>query len=257
MAEREPRVVRVARRGYGDVVPVEAATRGGRRRVGAGRAGSRPAAGPAASARGGPIVGGPRIVYPHASMDRSLLPELLARPRRAWLGLADGTVLLGHAAGGDGTASGEVVFNTSMFGYQEMLTDPSYRGQILVLTAPHVGNVGVNEDDRESGRVWAEGLIAPDLSLVPSNWRSSGGLLATLEEQGVPVAWGFDTRALVLRLREKGALPGVLVCGREPSPAEMAALVAAARGHRRPRPHPRGGVHRAVHLARRSLASPG
>ena len=175
-------------------------------------------------------MGGPRIVYPRASMDRSLLPALLASPRRAWLGLADGTVLAGYAAGGGGTASGEVVFNTSMFGYQEMLTDPSYRGQILVLTAPHVGNVGVNEDDRESGRVWAEGLIVPDLSLVPSNWRSAGGLLASLDAQGLPVAWGFDTRALVLRLREKGALPGVLVCGREPSPDEMAALVAAARG---------------------------
>jgi carbamoyl-phosphate synthase small subunit len=175
-------------------------------------------------------VGGPRIVYPHASMDRSLLPALLASVRRAWLGLADGTALLGYAAGGDGTASGEVVFNTSMFGYQEMITDPSYRGQILVLTAPHVGNVGVNEDDRESGRVWAEGLVVPDLSLVPSNWRSAGGLLASLEAQGVPVAWGFDTRALVLRLREKGALPGVLVCGRQPSAEEKAALVAAARG---------------------------
>ncbi|TAM57023.1 MAG: carbamoyl-phosphate synthase small subunit [Acidobacteria bacterium] len=162
-------------------------------------------------------------------MDTSLLPAILSQPRRAWLGLADGTVLAGYAAGG-GTASGEVVFNTSMFGYQEMLTDPSYRGQILVLTTPHVGNVGVNDDDRESARVWAEGLIVPDLSLLPSSWRAAGGLLATLEGQGVPVAWGFDTRALVLRLREKGALPGVLVCGGEAPPDGMATLVAAARG---------------------------
>jgi carbamoyl-phosphate synthase small subunit len=169
------------------------------------------------------------MVYPHAAMDRSLLPGPLAAPRRAWLALADGTVLAGYAAGG-GTASGEVVFNTSMSGYQEMLTDPSYRGQILVLTTPHVGNVGVNDDDRESVRVWAEGVIVPDLSLVPSNWRASGGLLDALAAQDVPVAWGFDTRALVLRLRESGALPGVLVCGGEPSPAEIAALAAAARG---------------------------
>ena len=175
------------------------------------------------------IVSRPRIVYPRAAMDRSLLPAPLAAPRPAWLGLADGTVLAGFAAGG-GTASGEVVFNTSMFGYQEMLSDPSYRGQILVLTTPHVGNVGVNADDRESARVWAEGVIVPDLSLVPSNWRAAGGLLDALAAQEVPVAWGFDTRALVLRLREKGALPGVLVCGGESSQAEIAALVAGARG---------------------------
>ncbi len=150
---------------------------------------------------------------------------------------------------GGGTASGEVVFNTSMFGYQEMLTDPSYRGQILVLTAPHVGNVGVNEDDRESGRVWAEGLIVPDLSLAPSSWRSAGGLLASLQAQGVPVAWGFDTRALVLRLREKGALPGVLVCGREPCAGGAGRAGRRGARDRRLRPHPRGGVHRGVHLA--------
>ena len=107
-------------------------------------------------------------------VDKTLVPPLLAGPARAVLALSDGAVFAGHAAGRDAVASGEVVFNTSMFGYQEMLTDPSYRGQILVLTAPHVGNVGVNDDDQESSRVWAEGLIAPDLSLLPSNWRAAG-----------------------------------------------------------------------------------
>jgi carbamoyl-phosphate synthase small subunit len=141
----------------------------------------------------------------------------------------DGTVFSGFAAGGAATASGEVVFNTSMFGYQEMLTDPSYRGQILVLTAAHVGNVGVNDDDTESPRTWAEGLIVPDLSLVPSNWRAAGGLLDGLGAQGVPVGWGFDTRALVLHLRESGALPGVMVCGREPAEGELARLARQAR----------------------------
>jgi len=141
----------------------------------------------------------------------------------------DGTVFSGYAAGVNATASGEVVFNTSMFGYQEMLTDPSYRGQILVLTAAHIGNVGVNEDDTESCRVWAEGVIVPDLSLVPSNWRAAGGLLDRLAEQRVPVGWGFDTRALVLHLRERGALPGVLVCGREPAEGELAELAGRAR----------------------------
>ena len=163
-------------------------------------------------------------------MDNELVPALLKGCARATLALADGTVMHGFAAGGGATASGEVVFNTSMFGYQEMLTDPSYKGQILVLTTPHVGVVGANDDDPESGRVWAEGLIVPDLTLAPSSWRAASGLVARLEAQGVPVAWGFDTRALVLRLREKGALPGVLVCGREPSAAELADLVGRARG---------------------------
>ena len=95
------------------------------------------------------------------------MPPLLAGCARATLALSDGSLFSGYAAGGEAVASGEVVFNTSMFGYQEMLTDPSYRGQILVLTAPHVGNVGVNDDDDESARVWAEGLIVPDLSLLP------------------------------------------------------------------------------------------
>ncbi len=139
-------------------------------------------------------------------MDRSL-PRLPAT-----LVLSDGSVFSGFAASA-GEAGGEVVFNTSMFGYQEMVTDPSYRGQILVLTAPHIGNVGVNDDDLEGERAWAEALIVSDLALVPSNWRSRNTLLRFLDEQQVPVAWGFDTRALVLHLREHGALPGVLAAG--------------------------------------------
>jgi carbamoyl-phosphate synthase small subunit len=235
MADRAGRGAAVARRGFGDKVLVEGPPGSSRGRAGGnvargkvsaahrGGAGRRPAA----SSR---IVGAPRIEYPRASMDSSLVPALLATPRPARLGLADGAVFSGYAAAGDAVASGEVVFNTSMFGYQEMLTDPSYRGQILVLTAAHVGNVGVNDDDQESGRVWAEGLIVPDLSVVPSNWRAAGAILERLAAQGVPVAWGFDTRALVLHLREKGALPGVLVCGREPSSGDLDGLVRAARG---------------------------
>jgi len=159
-----------------------------------------------------------------------LVPPLLAGCARATLALSDGSRFTGYAAGGGAIASGEVVFNTSMFGYQEMLTDPSYRGQILVLTTPHVGNVGVNQDDDESARVWVEGLIVPDLALVPSNWRAAGGLLDRLETFGVPVGWGFDTRALVLHLREKGALPGVLVTAHEPEKRELASLLSRARG---------------------------
>jgi carbamoyl-phosphate synthase small subunit len=146
------------------------------------------------------------------------------------LALSDGSRFTGYATGKSAVASGEVVFNTSMFGYQEMLTDPSYRGQILVLTAPHVGNVGVNPDDDESDRVWVEGLIVPDLALVPSNWRAADGLLNRLEALGVPVGWGFDTRALVLHLREKGALPGVLVTAHEPEKRELSILLSRAHG---------------------------
>ncbi len=149
---------------------------------------------------------------------------------KAILALEDGRTFAGRPFGSVGETTGEVVFNTSMFGYQEMLTDPSYRGQILVLTTAHVGNVGVNPEDEESRRVWVEGLIVPDLASVPSNWRADGRLLDRLGAQGVPVAWGFDTRALVLHLREKGALPGALVCGRQPSREELQALVSRARG---------------------------
>ena len=163
-------------------------------------------------------------------MDKELLPSLLKGCARATLALSDGTLFRGFSACGEAVASGEVVFNTSMFGYQEMLTDPSYKGQILVLTTPHVGNVGVNDDDRESARVWAEGLIVPDLSLAPSNWRSTAGLVESLAVRGVPVAWGFDTRALALHLRAAGALPGVLVCGPDPGAERLATLLAQARG---------------------------
>jgi carbamoyl-phosphate synthase small subunit len=163
-------------------------------------------------------------------VDKTLLPPLLAKPRRAWLALADGSAFTGYAAGPAEAATGEVVFNTSMFGYQEMLTDPSYAGQILVLTAPHVGTVGVNADDAESERFWAAGLIVPDLSFVPSSWRASGGLLERLGEAGVPVGWGFDTRALVLHLREAGALPGALVCGDGVTGEEARALAGRAVG---------------------------
>jgi carbamoyl-phosphate synthase small subunit len=178
----------------------------------------------------GPVVPANAIRYAEVPVDRTLLPPLLAGPRRASLVLADGSEFAGFAAGPAAEATGEVVFNTSMFGYQEMLSDPSYAGQILVLTAPHVGNVGVNDDDTESARVWAEGLIVPDLSLIPSNWRSTGGLLDRLAADGIPVGWGFDTRAIVLHLRAAGALPGLLACGDTSHAAALHERAAAALG---------------------------
>lgn len=128
----------------------------------------------------------------------------------AILALEDGTVYHGLAHGARKERTGEVVFNTSLSGYQEILTDPSYAGQIVVLTYPHIGNYGTNPLDSESVRPFAEGLVVRELSGLASNWRSSddaGGFLAGF---GVPAISGIDTRALVRRLREKGAMRGVI-----------------------------------------------
>jgi carbamoyl-phosphate synthase small subunit len=106
---------------------------------------------------------------------------------------------------------GEVVFNTSMTGYQEILTDPSYYGQIVCMTVPHIGNTGVNEDDPESAHPWSGGLIIHELCEEPSNWRSSGGLEAYLKKHGVPGLHGVDTRALTRHLRSKGVVRGLIL----------------------------------------------
>ncbi len=140
----------------------------------------------------------------------SLLPRLLASRRPAWLVLADGTVFQGYAAGAEAEVAGEVVFNTSMTGYQEMLTDPSYHGQILVLTTAHVGQTGVNAFDAESARIWARALVVQDLELAPSSWRAENDLEAWLAGNGTAVGWGFDTRAIVRHVRTHGAVPGIL-----------------------------------------------
>lgn len=163
-------------------------------------------------------------------MDRARLPWWFADPQPATLVLQDGCIFRGFSAGAGGLAEGEVVFNTSMFGYQEMITDPSYHGQILVLTAPHVGNVGVNPADAESSRPWVRGLIVPDLTVVPSGWRADGGLVEWLAAAGVPVGWGFDTRSLVLHLRNHGALPGILACGASRSEDALRELARGAQG---------------------------
>lgn len=124
--------------------------------------------------------------------------------------LEDGRYFRGGLFGGMGGGSGEVVFNTSFTGYQEILTDPSYDQQIVVLTTAHVGNYGVNPEDVESSRPRASGLIVRDYHPVPSNWRSSKSLGAYLEDAQIPALYGVDTRALVLHLRQTGALRGVI-----------------------------------------------
>ena len=129
----------------------------------------------------------------------------------AILALADGTVFKGKAFGAlDVTQTGEVVFNTSMTGYQEILTDPSYTGQLVTLTYPHIGNYGTNSEDMESSQICAQGLIVRDLSLVASNFRSEASLSDFLAQYNKPGIFGIDTRKLTRLIREKGAQNGCL-----------------------------------------------
>jgi carbamoyl-phosphate synthase small subunit len=127
------------------------------------------------------------------------------------LALADGTVYIGHSIGASGQTIGEVVFNTSLTGYQEILTDPSYCQQIVTLTYPHIGNYGINREDVESDKVHAAGLIIKDLPLLESNFRSSESLSAYLTRQGTVAIAGIDTRSLTKRLRTHGAQNGAIV----------------------------------------------
>jgi carbamoyl-phosphate synthase small subunit len=128
----------------------------------------------------------------------------------AKLALEDGTVFSGRGFGATGESFGEVVFNTSMTGYQEVLTDPSYKGQIVTMTYPLIGNYGVNPEDGESRRPQVEGFVVRELSVTPSNFRSSGALDAYLAENRILGIEGIDTRALVRRLRVRGTMTGIL-----------------------------------------------
>jgi len=128
----------------------------------------------------------------------------------AKLALEDGTVFAGRSFGADGERSGEVVFNTAMSGYQEVLTDPSYKGQIVTMTYPHIGNYGINEEDWESGKVWVEGFVAREFSKVASNYRSTEGLDDYFKKHGIIAIDDIDTRALTRKLRLTGSLNGVL-----------------------------------------------
>ena len=129
---------------------------------------------------------------------------------RAALALEDGTVYVGESFGATGTVSGEACFNTSMTGYQEILTDPSYRGQILTMTAPQIGNYGVNEADVESGKLQMAGFVVREASRIASNFTATGTLGDYLARAGVVGLAGIDTRALVRRLRIRGAMTAVL-----------------------------------------------
>ena len=130
--------------------------------------------------------------------------------RLALLALEDGTVFRGTACGADGEALGELCFNTSMVGYQEILTDPSYAGQIITMTSPHIGNYGVNGADMESRGVFAKGLVVRAMCDEPSSWRSEQSLPSFLIEHGIVAITGVDTRSLTRHLRERGAMRAVI-----------------------------------------------
>jgi len=130
----------------------------------------------------------------------------MAGQKSALLVLEDGRTFHGESYGAEGETFGEAVFNTGMTGYQETLTDPSYHRQVVVMTAPHVGNTGINDEDPESRRIWVAGYVVRDPARVPSNWRSRRTLDDELREQGVVGISGVDTRALTRHLRERGAM---------------------------------------------------
>jgi carbamoyl-phosphate synthase small subunit len=148
---------------------------------------------------------------------------------QAVLALEDGRIFRGRAFGAPVERVGEVVFNTSLTGYQEIFTDPSYAGQIVVLTNPHIGNYGTTPSDAESARPYIEGLVVREFSPVASNWRSTEVADEYLERSGVPVIAEIDTRAVVRHLRANGCLRGVISTNVD----DVDALVAKARAHRR------------------------
>ena len=138
----------------------------------------------------------------------------------ALLVLEDGRVFRGDSYGAEGETYGEAVFSTGMSGYQETLTDPSYHRQVVVMTAPHVGNTGMNDEDPESRKIWVAGYVVRDPARVPSNWRSRRGLDDELKAQGVVGISGIDTRALTRHLRERGAMR-VGISSTETDPARL------------------------------------
>jgi len=159
-------------------------------------------------------------------MEETLRNTTVAR-RPARLALADGTVYRGAAFGAETVLDGEVVFNTSMTGYQEIITDPSYAGQIVTMTYTQIGNVGVNPTDEESERPFLRGFVVKELFEEPSNYRARGSLSVYLAEHGVPGIAGLDTRALVRRIRDGGAQVAVL--STDPALQDEAELVGRAR----------------------------
>jgi carbamoyl-phosphate synthase small subunit len=149
--------------------------------------------------------------------------------KQALLVLEDGTTFRGRGFGADGEVFGEIVFNTGMTGYQETLTDPSYAGQIVAMTAPHIGNTGVNDTDPESRRVWVKGYVVRDLSPIASSWRAQRDLDTELKREGIPGIEVTGTRALTMRVREHGAMRAA-VSTVEDDPSRLLERVLASPG---------------------------
>ena len=147
----------------------------------------------------------------------------------ALLALADGRVFRGESLGAEGEATGEIVFNTAMTGYQEIMTDPSYKGQIVVMTYPLIGNYGINDEDVESRRPWVEGFVVKEASPTPSSWRGRRTLDEYMREQRLVGIQGIDTRTLTRHLRDHGAQEGV-ISTEELDPARLAAKATASPG---------------------------
>ncbi|MBA2379743.1 MAG: glutamine-hydrolyzing carbamoyl-phosphate synthase small subunit [Blastocatellia bacterium] len=170
------------------------------------------------------------------------------KAQKAVLVLEDGRTFEGASFGADGETFGEIVFNTSMTGYQEILTDPSYAGQIVCMTYPHIGNYGTNEIDVESRRPWAEGLVVREASRIASNWRSTASLQDYLTRNAIIGIEGLDTRALVRHIRDKGAMRAAIstvdldadavlarvLASPEMKSRELASVVTAAAGYEYP-----------------------
>ena len=156
----------------------------------------------------------------------------MTNPEAAVLVLEDGRVMRGERYGAVGVTFGEAVFSTGMSGYQETLTDPSYHRQVVIMTAPHIGNTGVNLDDPESGQIWVAGYVVRDPSRVSSNWRATGDLAESLAAQGIVGISGIDTRALTRHLRERGAMRVGIFSGEHASKSteELLAEVLASPG---------------------------
>ena len=159
-----------------------------------------------------------------------MLPFLSGPSVPAILALADGTIFLGESIGAVGTTTGEVVFNTAMTGYQEILTDPSYSRQIVTLTYPHIGNTGINTEDVEAAQIHAAGLIIKDLPRLVSNFRSKQTLSEYLQASNIVAIAGLDTRKLTRILREKGAQGGAIVTGEKDVEVAKAKALELARG---------------------------
>lgn len=155
------------------------------------------------------------------------MPVEKTLPQSAILALADGSLFYGRAIGSPGQTTGEVVFNTAITGYQEILTDPSYCRQIVTLTQPHIGVVGVNPADAESERVYCSGLVIRDLPPTYSNWRATESLAAYLHRENVIAIADIDTRRLTRILRDKGAQNGCILAGENPDPATALAAARA------------------------------